>query len=233
MIDTDDYEAFVRNRYLIEHSARVLKLVDQQHGYNQTDGVRVDELGFFKVQHMRFRQTVSRHPHLKYTLSEEDLMESMCRMDPIYSRRSTRLDVIFSSGDVRGTLDDRKMAKASKAREETMDVNHALLERVRERNRATRAATREELMNAMLHYLLAAGVDEEETGTSHLRGLLSTALASPSVGKFLSTQAGQSIRHWFSIWESLLEIGRRQRLLPTPTPTSSITTIRVKALAFC
>ena len=156
-----------------------MKLVDQQYGYNQTglchDGIRVDELGSFNVQNVRFRQKVSRHPRLKYTPSS-DLMDSMSRMDPIYSRRSTRLDVIFRSADVRSTLDDREIAKASKAREETMEVNRTLLERIRELNRARRAATREEFMNAMLRYFLAAGVDEEEIGDLSLERMPNPAL---------------------------------------------------------
>ena len=45
-------------------------------------------------------------------------MEQMCRMEPIYNRRSTRMDVIFRAGDFRSTLDDREMAKASRAQEE-------------------------------------------------------------------------------------------------------------------
>ena len=146
-----------------------MKLVDQQ----CHDGIRIDELGSFKVQNVQFRQKVSRHPHLKYTPSS-DLMDSMGRMDPIYSRRSTRLDVNFRSADVRSTLDDREIAQASKAREETMEVNRTLL--IRELNRARRAATREELMNAMLRYFLAAGVDEEEIGDLSLERMPNPAL---------------------------------------------------------
>ena len=39
-----------------------------------------------------------------------------------------------------------------------------LLERLRELNKGRRSASREELMNAMLHYFLAAGVDDDELG---------------------------------------------------------------------
>ena len=39
-----------------------------------------------------------------------------------------------------------------------------LLERLQELNRDPRSASREELMNAMLHYFLAAGVDDDELG---------------------------------------------------------------------
>ena len=44
------------------------------------------------------------------------------------------------------------------------EVNQALPERVRELSQANRAATRDELVNAKLHYFLAAGVDEQEIG---------------------------------------------------------------------
>ena len=65
---------------------------------------------------------------MKYNFAEEDLLESMCQMDPIYSRRTTHMDVIFRSGDYRSTLDDREMAKASRSREAAMEVNHTLLD---------------------------------------------------------------------------------------------------------
>ena len=159
---TEEYKAFVRDHYRIERSS-LMRLADQQYGYGQSglyhDGVRVDEVGSFKLQHMRWRQTASRHPQHKFHLSEEDL-----KMDPVYSRRPERKDIVFRAGDVRSTLDDRQMAKASKAREETLEVNQALPERVRELSQANRAATRDELVNAKLHYFLAAGVDEQEIG---------------------------------------------------------------------
>ncbi|OLP92184.1 hypothetical protein AK812_SmicGene26030 [Symbiodinium microadriaticum] len=80
--------------------------------------------------------------HIK--VYEEAHMEQMCRMEPIYNRRSTRMDVIFRAGDFRSTLDDREMAKASRAQEEGSIGDEPY-----------------ELMNAMLHYFLAAGVDDE------------------------------------------------------------------------
>ncbi|CAE7510587.1 unnamed protein product, partial [Symbiodinium microadriaticum] len=123
LIDTDEYKDFVRTRHLIERLSPLTKLADQQHGYALAglyhDVIRFDEIGSFKVQHMGFRIRVNHHNHMKYNLSEEDLIDL--------------------SGDYRSTLDDRAMARASRAREE-------------------------ELMNAMLHYFLAAGVDEEELG---------------------------------------------------------------------
>ncbi|CAE7204581.1 unnamed protein product, partial [Symbiodinium necroappetens] len=149
---TEEYKAFVRDHYRIERSS-LMRLADQQYGCGQSglyhDGVRVDEVGSFKLQHMRWRQTASRHPQHKLHLSEEDL-----KMDPVYSRRPERKDVVFRAGDVRSTLDDRQMAKASKAREETLEVNQALPERVRELSQANCAATRDELVNAKLHYFL-------------------------------------------------------------------------------
>ena len=101
---------------------------------------------------------------MKFNFAEEDLMEQVCTMEPICYRRSTKLDVVFRAGDYRSTLDDREMARASAAREEALELNHMLLERFRELNKGRRSASREELMNAMLHYFLAAGVDDDELG---------------------------------------------------------------------
>ena len=56
---------------------------------------------------MRFRHKASQHPHHKHQLSEEDVVDSMCAMDPIYYRRPKSLDVEFRSGDVWSALDDR------------------------------------------------------------------------------------------------------------------------------
>ena len=83
-------------------------------------------------------------------------------MLPIYDRRPGRYDYVFRSGDVRSTLDDRLMAKAS-------DVQHWTFRRtffgkVRELHESGRPATREELLNAMLHLFLGVGVDEVEVG---------------------------------------------------------------------
>ena len=168
LVGTDEYKDFVRTHHPVERMSPLMKLADQQNRYTLTglyhDGIRLDEISSFKVQHMYFRVRVPHHNHMKHNFSEEDLLDAMCRMEPIYNRRSTRMDVIFRPGDFRSTLDDREMAKASRAREEAMEVNHMLLERVRELNRDRRSASREELMNATLHYFLAAGVDEDELG---------------------------------------------------------------------
>ena len=88
----------------------------------------------------------------------------MCQMNPIYERRPARNQVIFHSGDIRSTLNDSLMEKASAIRETALEVPDALLERVKELSDTGNPATREELMNALLHYFLAAGVDEEEIG---------------------------------------------------------------------
>ena len=63
------------------------------------------------------------------------------------------------------------MARASNAREEALELNQMLLERLRELNRGRRSASREELMNAMLHYFLAAGVDDDELGDLSLESM--------------------------------------------------------------
>ena len=45
-----------------------------------------------------------------------------------------------------------------------MDVQENLLRKVRELHESGRPATREELLNAMLHLFLGVGVDEDEVG---------------------------------------------------------------------
>ena len=56
------------------------------------------------------------------------------------------------------------MEKASSIKESALEVQDALRERVKKLSDTGNPAAREELMNAMLHYFLAAGVDEEEIG---------------------------------------------------------------------
>ncbi|CAE7569747.1 unnamed protein product [Symbiodinium sp. CCMP2456] len=63
-----------------------------------------------------------------------------------------------SGGHLRGT------EKASDIRASTLEVQESLLDRVKEWDQSGKPASREELMDAMLHYFLAAGVDEEEIG---------------------------------------------------------------------
>ena len=99
----------------------------------------------------------------KYTLSENDLFKHMCTMDPIYERYPAKKDVVFRSGDVRSTLDDQLMEKASNVKETALEVQEALLEKTISLSRSGNPASREELMNAMLHFFLGAGVDEDST----------------------------------------------------------------------
>eukprot|EP00439_Symbiodinium_sp_Y106_P045258 s5128_g5.t1 len=104
------------------------------------------------------------NPRVKYTRSDGDLFGQLCRMDPVYSRRPSKGDVVFRSGDVRSTLDDQLMENAADVKKTALEVLEALQERVKELSESGNPATREELMNAMLHYFLAAGVDEEDIG---------------------------------------------------------------------
>ena len=168
LADTLDFMESHEALHLKERLSPVMKLSDQIHGYGKCglyhDDVRIDKMGAFKVQHMYFRQTAPRHAHMKYNFSEEDLMESVCQMAPIYERRSTKMDVVFRAGDYRSTLDDKEMARASAAHEEALELNQQLIQRLRELNQNRRSASREELMNAMLHYFLAVGVDDDELG---------------------------------------------------------------------
>ena len=53
----------------------------------------------------------------------------MCTMDPIYSRYPAKKEVVFRSGDVRSTLDDQLMEKASNVKETALEVPEALLEK--------------------------------------------------------------------------------------------------------
>ena len=166
--DTVDFMHFHEALHLRERMSPLMKLSEQIHGYNKCglyhDDIRLDKINGFKVQHMYFRQEAPRHPHMKFNFSEEDLMESVNQMEPIYDRRSSKMNVVFRAGDYRSTLDDKEMARASAAREEALELNQKLFERLRELNQNRRSASREELMNAMLHYFLAAGVDDDELG---------------------------------------------------------------------
>eukprot|EP00439_Symbiodinium_sp_Y106_P042543 s169_g5.t1 len=56
------------------------------------------------------------------------------------------------------------MEKASNVKETDLEVQEALLEKAKALSERGNPASREELMNAMLHYFLGAGVDEEEIG---------------------------------------------------------------------
>ena len=113
---------------------------------------------------MAWRVKADAHPQQKYHLREDHLFRHMCQMSPIYERRPNRSKVVFHSGDIRSTLNDALMEKASAIKESALEVQEALRGRVKELSDTGNLAAREELMNAMLHYFLAAGVDEEEIG---------------------------------------------------------------------
>ena len=66
---------------------------------------------------MAWRVKVDPHPMTKYTLSENDLFKHMCTMGPIYHCYPAKKEVVFRSGDVRSTLDDQLMEKASNVKE--------------------------------------------------------------------------------------------------------------------
>ena len=101
-------------------------------------------------------------------MPKTELFKQVCKMLPIYDRRPERLDYVFRSGDVRSAPDDRLMAKASDVREAALEVQENLLQRVKGLHESGNPATREELLNAMLHLFLSAGVDEEEVGNLSL-----------------------------------------------------------------
>ena len=125
-------------------------------------------MGFFKVQHMGWRVAAPPHAYQKFHLSETELFKQVCRMLPTYDRRPERLHYVFTSANVRSTLDDRLLAKASDVREVALEVQENLLQKVKELHESGNPATREELLNAMLHLFLSAGVDEEEVGNLSL-----------------------------------------------------------------
>ena len=171
LVDAAEYKEFIKDGYRLERKSPLVLLRDQRNGYGYTGffhtGIRdieVDPVGFFKVQHMGWRVAASPHAYQKFHLPETELFKQVCKMLPIYDRRPERLDYVFRSGDVRSTLDDQLMAKASDVREAALGVQENLLQKVKELHESGNPATREELLNAMLHLFLSAGVDEEEVG---------------------------------------------------------------------
>ncbi|CAE7386490.1 der, partial [Symbiodinium necroappetens] len=169
--DADEYQDFLSTLAQIEKTSPMRLLADQVESYGYSGlyhtGIRdeaYDPISSFKVQHMNWRAVREPHPAQKFSLSEKDLFSQLCRMTPIYQRRPDRLDVIFRTGDVRSTLDDKLMERASSSQAAAMEAYDALLEKVKELHNDGRAATREELLNAMLHYFLGVGVDEEDIG---------------------------------------------------------------------
>ena len=79
---------------------------------------------------------------MKYTRSEGDLFGQLCRMDPVYSRRPSKGDVVFRSGDVRSTLDDQLMENAADVKKTALEVLEALQERVKELSESDNPATK-------------------------------------------------------------------------------------------
>ena len=187
--DTSDFMHFHDAHHLKERMSPLMRLSEQIHGYGKCglyhDDIRLDKINGFKVQHMFFRQQAPNHPHMKFNFAEEDLMDSVNQMEPIYDRRTSKMNVVFRTGDYRSTLDDKEMARASTAREQALELNQQLLERLRELNKSRQSASREELMNAMLHYFLAVGVAWTTgiSGTSHLRGCRNLSVL-PKRGQF-------------------------------------------------
>eukprot|EP00439_Symbiodinium_sp_Y106_P049039 s5925_g6.t1 len=187
LVDTDEYKEFIRDGFRLERKSPLVMLKDQRNGYNYTGffhtGIRDIEVDRHPKKFHVVYPTAHRRPphaHQKFHLSETALFQQatfaapsmtgswprhrVCKMLPIYARRPGRYDYVFRSGDVRSTLDDRLMAKASDVQEAALDVQENLLRKVRELHESGRPATREELLNAMLHLFLGVGVDEEEVG---------------------------------------------------------------------
>ena len=168
LVDTAEYKEFIKDGYRLERKSPLVLLKDQRNGYGYTGffhtGIRdieVDPVGFFKCNIWVGVWQLHRMPKI-------ELFKQVCKMLPIYDRRPERLDYVFRSGDVRSTPDDRLMAKASDVREAALEVQENLLQRVKGLHESGNPATREELLNAMLHLFLSAGVDEEEVGNLSL-----------------------------------------------------------------
>ena len=95
LADTVDFMNFHEAYHLTERMSPFMKLSTQIYGYGKVglyhDDIRLDKINSFKVQHMYFRQKAPHHYHMKYNSAEEDLMDSVCQMEPLYYRRSTKL----------------------------------------------------------------------------------------------------------------------------------------------
>ena len=199
LVDTEEYKYFRDYVFYQEERGSPLRvLVDQRNGYSYSGfyhtGIRDDPIPSFKCQHMIFRAQADAHPQQKYFLKEEHMYQYMCQMTPIYERRPNRHKVIFHSGDIRSTLNDALMEKASAIKETALEAQDALRERVKELADSSNPATREELMRAMLHYCLAAGVDEDEIGDLSL-DKIPTPPDSPKTRLCQSTRASPSTPH--------------------------------------
>ena len=122
LVDTEGYKYFRDLIFYQEERGSPLRLlVEQQNGYATSGlyhtGIRDDPIQSFKVQHMVWRVQADAHPQQKYYLKEEHMFGYMCQMNPIYERRPSRNQVIFHSGDIRSTLNDSLMEKASAIKE--------------------------------------------------------------------------------------------------------------------
>ncbi|CAE7240723.1 unnamed protein product, partial [Symbiodinium sp. CCMP2456] len=153
--DTEEYKQFVTTIAKRERTSPMLLLM---------------------VQHINWRVRREPHPAQKFFLSEGDLFRQLCTVAPIYERRPDRLDFIFRTGDVRSTLDDKLMERAFASQAAALEAQEALLEKVKSLRKDDQPATWEELLNAMLHYSLGAGVDEEEIGDLSLDKIPNPAL---------------------------------------------------------
>ena len=119
---TEEFKYFCEIIFSGEERGSPMRMLIQQKDGNSTSGfyhsgVRDDPVSAFKVQHKAWRANVDPHPMTKCTLSENDLFKRMCTMDPIYHRYPAKKEVVFRSGDVRSTLDDQLMEKASNVKE--------------------------------------------------------------------------------------------------------------------
>ena len=121
----------------------------------------------------------------------------MCTMDPIYNRYPAKKEVVFRSGDVRSTLDDQLMEKASNVNETALEVQEALLEKAISLSRSGNPASREELLNAMLHFSAELVSMKMRSGTCHLRrcrslkGALVKSLAQSKSQLFMACEASE------------------------------------------
>ena len=184
-----------------ERGSPMRKLIEQKNGYPTSglyhSGVRGNPVSAFKVQHMAWHVKTDPHPMTRYTLSENDLFKHMCTMDPIYERYPAKKDVVFRSGDVRSTLDDQLMEKASNVNETALEVQEALLEKAISLSRSGNPASREELLNAMLHFSAELVSMKMRSGTCHLRrcrslkGALVKSLAQSKSQLFMACEASE------------------------------------------
>ena len=168
--ETVDYKEWC-TRHFPEESP-LTRLSKQTRGYGLNGiyhtNIRSNKLTGFKVQHMRFRATgyfaSVKHPYNKYEVDEVALVEAMNTLYPIYERREASKDVVFRTGDVRSTYDQRLMERASDVKASVMEIEAMLLQKVKDLKNAGTPATRNELASAMLHHFLSGSVDQDDLG---------------------------------------------------------------------